>query len=140
ARCPVRVYDRGAQRDRPAKCEELDCPYNLLTSLPNLPNCKLLYCISNQLTSLPDLPPRSAQRDRPANCKYFNCNNNQLISEDKDFWIKFNQIKSKIIGKRIIRRWKRFVIKMEIPEQLKIDIEYHPMTYRIKEMILEISQ
>ena len=111
-------------------CRGLVCGNNQLISLPNLPNCEALLCSENQLTILPNL----------SKCKMLYCDDNQLINKNVDFWIKFNQVKSKIIGKRIIKRWKRYVIKMKIPEQLKIDIEYHPMTSRIREMIWEISQ
>ena len=48
----------------------LECSYNRLTSLPNLPNVKILCCDNNQLTRLPDLP----------NIELLNCYINQLIA------------------------------------------------------------
>src|SRR3989344_4867887 len=51
---------------------ELNCPYNQLTSLPELPpSLHILYCPYNQLTSLPELPP---------SLQILNCSYNQLTS------------------------------------------------------------
>ena len=50
----------------------LDCSYNQLTSLPDLPtSLTKLHCFHNQLTSLPDLPDSLTTLD---------CYNNQLTS------------------------------------------------------------
>jgi len=49
---------------------ELDCSYNKLTSLPDLPALEELVCHANQLTSLPDLPA----------LKKLFCHHNQLTS------------------------------------------------------------
>ena len=49
---------------------ELDCSYNNLTALPDLPKVKKLYCDNNQLTSLPELP----------NVTELDCDNNNLTS------------------------------------------------------------
>jgi hypothetical protein len=52
--------------------KRLDCSYNLLTSLPSLPNSLIyLWCSGNQLTSLPSLP---------SSLTYLNCYYNQLTS------------------------------------------------------------
>ena len=56
------------------KLIKLDCIYNKLTSLDNLPpTLEILYCWNNQLTNLNNLPPK---------LKELYCNNNQLTSLD----------------------------------------------------------
>ena len=48
----------------------MDCGYNQLTSLPNLPETlEYLYCEINQLTSLPNLPET---------LEHFHCSNNPI--------------------------------------------------------------
>ena len=54
----------------PPNCVKLNCSYNKLTTLPDLPSCQYLYCYNNQLTTLPDLP----------NCQELDCGNNQLTT------------------------------------------------------------
>ena len=54
----------------PIHIKILNCSYNQLTSLPDLPKCTKLYCLYNKLTSLPALP----------NCTILECENNQLTS------------------------------------------------------------
>jgi len=52
--------------------ENLDCSYNRLTSLPNLPNAlKELHCYNNKLTTLPNLPDT---------LEFLGCCDNKLIS------------------------------------------------------------
>ena len=53
----------------------LDCSYNNLTSLPELPNSlQILYCGSNQLSLLPELPN---------SLQHLSCNYNQLTKLPK---------------------------------------------------------
>ena len=71
---------------------ELNCPYNQLTSLPELPpSLHILYCPYNQLTSLPELPPSlqglycpynqlTSLPELPPSLQRLYCHNNQLTS------------------------------------------------------------
>jgi len=52
------------------KCEKLDCSYNKLTALPELPKCKKLYCYYNKIAELPELPK----------CKVLYCYRNKLTT------------------------------------------------------------
>ena len=49
-------------------CKRLDCSYNELTKLPNLPECINLDCNNNKLTELPNL----------LKCKILDCSYNLL--------------------------------------------------------------
>ena len=58
----------------PQKLKNLDCSYNKLTSLDNLPqNLIELYCNGNKITSLDNLPPT---------LEILKCWNNQITSLD----------------------------------------------------------
>src|SRR3989338_361290 len=71
---------------------ELNCPYNQLTSLPEIPpSLHILYCPYNQLTSLPELPPSlqglycpynqlTSLPELPPSLQGLYCYNNQLTS------------------------------------------------------------
>ncbi len=52
----------------PTNCTSLDCTFNCLTELPDLPDIIELLCSHNQLTSLPALPK----------CKVLYCRGNKL--------------------------------------------------------------
>lgn len=54
--------------DIPTTCRILNCSYNKLTKLPDLPYCISLMCGNNMLTKLPHMP----------NCVSLQCQNNLL--------------------------------------------------------------
>ena len=60
--------------DKFTNLKTLNCGYNQITSLDNLPpNLKELYCYNNQITSLDNLPPT---------LKIINCSHNKITSLD----------------------------------------------------------
>jgi len=74
----------------------IDCSYNQLSYLPDLPSTlTFLHCSNNQLSSLPDLPSTlthlwcynnklSSLPDLPSTIKVLHCSGNQFIKKDKD--------------------------------------------------------
>jgi hypothetical protein len=89
-------YDRNGIRTRDDMvryvCQRavvVDCSFNRLTSLPDLPVCETLDCSGNQLTGLPALPA----------CERLDCYDNQLTSLPalpvcKTLWCSGNQLTS----------------------------------------------
>ena len=71
---------------------KLNCSYNLLTSLPDLPHSlEKLICNSNRLTFLPDLPDSLIE---------LNCENNPLIYKEYTITC-VNQTNKKFTSRRI---------------------------------------
>jgi hypothetical protein len=66
----LNLSDLGLEQlpDIPDSCRHLNCAYNNLKQLPNLPHYVQLFCQGNKLTELPKLD----------NCVCLNCSNNLL--------------------------------------------------------------